>query len=132
MEIDKEHIMCIIKEELENILKEESLNKPIERRVSLENLPSAFDPSIPTDAKVLFSIPAKNTPEADFIKEKKKFNSWWRALSISTRWLMQKWLSDHLKPPINYDLILDKVSKTMAASKGLDPNSPKDPNEKPK
>ena len=131
MIIDKKELKSIIKEEIEKLLNEESSRQVIQAQ-SLKDIPLSFDPTIPTDTVLQFNFPLKKQPEQDFEDKKSQFNNWWRSIPIDTRWLLEKWLSKHLKPNFDYKLVLDAVSKTMAASKGNDPTSPRDPNEKPR
>jgi len=127
MKIDKKEIKRIIQDEIRKVL----LNERIEIS-SLQDVPPAYDPNMNPDEKVLLSLEVEEKPYVDFEREKSKFNNWWRSLRTNTRWLMEKWLARNLKQPIDTDDLLEKVSSAVAASKGLDPNSPKDPNEKPK
>ena len=127
MEIDKKIIRRIIQEEIRKVL----LNERIEIS-SLQDVPPAYDPNIEKDEKVLLTLDMKEKPYVDFEKEKTNFNNWWRSLRTNTRWLLEKWIGKNLKQPIDTDDLLEKVSSAVAASKGLDPNSPKNPNEKPK
>jgi len=131
MIINKKELKSIIKEEIQKLLNEES-SKEVIKAQSLKDIPPAFDPTIPKDAPVQFNFPLKKAPEHDFIEKQEQFNKWWRSIPIDTRWLLEKWLSKNLNRDFDYKVILDAVSKTMAASKGNDPTSPKQPNRKPK
>ena len=131
MKIDKDILQRIIREEIEKLITEQA-SKEVIKAQSMKDIPSAFDPTITDNTVVQFSYPLNKPPEQDFIEKQEQFNRWWRSIPIDTRFLLEKWLSKHLHKDYDYKVILDAVSKTMAASKGNDPTSPKDPNEKPK
>lgn len=100
---------------------------------SLEELPSAADPTVPEDAQVTINVILGETEEwkhqKDFEKHVKQFQKWWRNIPNTTRYSVEMWLRKQLVKRLNSEEIQDLVANHNAAAKGQ--SRAKDPNKKP-
>lgn len=100
---------------------------------SLDELPSAADPTVPEGAQVSISLSLGETKEWKHQKEVEKrvrqFQKWWRSIETNARYSVELWLRQELVKRLNPDELLEFVAKHTAAAKGQ--SRAKDPNTKP-
>ena len=99
---------------------------------SLDELPSAADPTVPESAQVSISLSLGETEEWKHQKEVEKrikqFQSYWRSMDTNVRYSVELWLRQELIKRLNPQEIQQLVAQHTAAAKGQ--SRAKDPNKK--
>jgi len=107
---------------------------PVIHAESLDDIPKAYDPSIPDNARVSMSYSLEPTDEAKFREELQKkiktFQSWFRSLNTDIRYEVEIFLRRALIKRLSHEEVAELVSKTNAATKAY--TEPKKINRKPK
>ena len=101
---------------------------------SLDELPSAADPTVPEGAQVSITMNLGETEEWMHFKEVEKrvkqFQKWWRGIETNARYSVELWLRQELIKRLNPQEVQELVANHNAAAKGY--TGAVDKNRKPK